>query len=301
MWWIVLIFSVTFTVISLVLLSLAFSGSGPDPSLFKNERLSSISAWQSLLSHFDFVEILKQQLAQAHLGWSVGRLTLAVLLSGSLMLALVWRARWVPLWADIASAWLAALVPYWYVLGRRSRRLEAFSIQFPDALDSLSRAMRAGYPLLSALDAVAAESGPPINLEIRTVCVETKLGLPIDRALDNLRDRVPLPEVDLFGAAVQLHGRTGGRLTDTMANLAESMREGGALRGEVRALATHGKVTGVVLTALPVAIAIMMAIISPSYIGVLLAHPYSRHMIAAAVFCLIAAHFVIRKIVDIRV
>jgi len=231
----------------------------------------------------------------------VGRLTFSVLLSGALMLAVLRQAIWIPLWADIAAAWLAALGPYWYVLRRRSKRLDAFSAQFPDALDSLSRAMRAGHPLLSALDRLAAESGPPLDVEIRTVCVETRLGLPIARALDNLRDRVPLPEVDLFIAAVHLHGRTGGRLTHVMTSLAGSMREAGAVRGEVRAIAAHGRITALVLTVLPVFIAILMAIVSPLYIAVLLGHPYGKHMIAASIFSLIAAHFVIRKIVDVQV
>ncbi len=300
MWWTLLIFGITFTVFTLVILSLAFATSGREDSLLRNDRLSSISVWQSVLARFDFVKILNLQLVQAQVDWSVGRLTFSVLLSGALVLAVLWHLRWIPLWADIAGAWLAALAPYGYLLSRRSRRLDAFASQFPDALDSVNRAMRAGHPLVSALDSVAQESESPLDAELRKVCVEMKLGLPMARALENLRDRVPLPEVELFGAAVQLHGRTGGRLTDVMASLAESMREAKALRNEVRAIAAHGKITGFVLTVLPIGIGIMMAFVSPTYIGVLLAHPYANHLIAAAVFCLIAAHFVIRKIVDIR-
>jgi len=161
--------------------------------------------------------------------------------------------------------------------------------------------MRAGHPVLAGLELVARETLPPVSTEMSKLYAETNLGLPAARALDNLRDRVPLAEVDLFAAAVQLHTRAGGRLTDIMGGLAESMREQAALRGEVRALATHGRVTGIILTVLPLAITAMMAILSPMYIGVLLAHPYGKHMIAAAVFCLLAAHFVIRRIVDIRI
>jgi tight adherence protein B len=301
--WLILMFAVTFAIVAAVVLTagLALENTRQDDSLLKNEQLSSISVWHSLLARFDFVRILKDHLAQSGLDWSAGRLTLSVLLCGVATFTLAARISWVPLWAGIASAWLAALAPYAWVLRVRSKRLDAFARQFPDALDSLSRALRAGYPLLTGLELVARETLPPVSSEIRKVHVETNLGLPIGRALANLRDRVPLLEVDLFAAAVHLHSRTGGRLTDVMTSLSESMREQTALRGEVAAIATHGRVTGIILTALPVAIAVMMAVVSPMYIGVLLAHPYGKHMIATAIFCLIAAHFVIARIVDIRI
>jgi tight adherence protein B len=312
-WLVLLFFGITFALLCLAVLLIAFAMekavpdiaeanvAPQDSPLLRNEQLSSISVWHSLLARFDFVEILKNQLAQADLNWSVGRLTLSMLLCGAITFALVWRVGWIPLWADIGCTWLAALSPYVYVLRLRSKKFDAFADQFPDALDSLSRAMRAGYPLLAGLDLVAKETVPPVSSQVRKLYVETNLGLPISRALVNFRDRVPLPEVDLFAAAVQLHARTGGRLTDVMAGLAESMREQAALRGEVRAIATHGRVTGIILTLLPIGITIMMVVLSPSYIGVLLAHPYGKHLIAAAIFCLIAAHFIMRRIVDIQV
>ncbi len=273
----------------------------PEPELFRSEQLSSISAWHTLLARFNFVRILRVHLAQAGLDWSVGRVTLAMLLAGSVVFAAASRVRWAPLWVVIACAWGAALVPYAVVLHTRSKRFQDFSVQFPDVLDSLGRAMRAGYPLLGALEIVSREALPPAGSEIRKVYAETDLGMPLSRALENLRDRLPLPEVDVFAAAVQLHSRTGGRLTDVLSALAESMREQVALRGEVRSLAAHGRMTGIILTCIPVIIAGLMLVVSPMYIRVLTAHPYGKNLIAAAVVCLVAAHFVIRRIVDIRI
>ncbi len=310
-WLLLLFFGVTFAIVSLAVLLIAFAVEKPGDSepvsedeagsLLKSERLSSISAWDSLLNRFDFVEIMKLRMAQADLGWSVGRLTMSMLLSGTVMLVALSRISWVPGWAVLACTALTAMAPYGYVLRRRSRRFEAFANQFPDALDSLGRAMRAGHPLLGALDLVAQESVAPVSTEVRKLYVETNLGLPIGRALDNLRGRVPIAEVDLFAMAVQLHARTGGRLTDVMTGLSESMREQTALRGEVRAISAHGRITGVVLTILPIAIALTMTVVSPAYIGILFAYPYGKHMISAASFCLVAAHFVMRRIVDIRI
>src|SRR5439155_16106006 len=107
------------------------------------------------------------------------------------------------------------------------------------------------------------------------------------RALENLGKRVPLLEVNLFSAAVILHSRTGGRLSEVMVTLAENMREAIAIQGEVRALSAHGKLTGAILTILPIGIAGMMLIVSPQYMVVLINHPWGGDLIAAAIACLV--------------
>jgi tight adherence protein B len=127
------------------------------------------------------------------------------------------------------------------------------------------------------------------------------LGTSWDQALSNLAERMPLLEVSMFTSAVQLQNRTGGKLNEVLAKLAENMRESVALKGEVRALASHGKLTGAVLTVLPIVIAVVMLMVNPTYLGILVTHPYGKYLIAAALVCLVAAHFVIRRIVDIRI
>jgi len=106
--------------------------------------------------------------------------------------------------------------------------------------------------------------------------------------------------VTMFASAVQLQNRTGGKLNEVLAKLAENMRESTALKGEVRALAAHGKLTGAVLTFLPIGIASVMAMVNPSYLAVLLYHPYGKFLISGAIVCLVAAHLIIRRIVDIK-
>jgi tight adherence protein B len=196
---------------------------------------------------------------------------------------------------------LAALAPYGYILRLRNKRFQKFSENFPDVLDSLSRALRAGYPLSASMDMIAAETVAPVSTEMRKTSAEANLGVGWNRALDNLGKRVPLLEVNLFISAVELHSRTGGKLSDVMSQLAENMRESLALQGEIRSLAAHGKLTGLILTILPIVIAGMMMYVSPGYMEVLYHHPYGKNLISAAVVCLILAHFVIRKIVDIKV
>ncbi|MEI9814015.1 MAG: type II secretion system F family protein [Acidobacteriota bacterium] len=260
--------------------------------------MSSLDFWDNLLARIDFVEILKLRLAQAELNWSVGRVTLTMLLCGTV--AGVAATSLMPTWAAILTGIAVAFVPYGYILRVRNRRLQQFREMFPDVLDSLARALRAGYPVSGAFEAVANDVEEPMATEMRRVSVEANLGMGWQRALQTLGERMPLLEVNLFAAAVTLHARTGGKLSEVISDLANTMREGLALQGEVRALAAHGKLTGAILTVLPIAITIMMLIVSPGYMMVLYNHPWGKTMIAAAIGCLVAAHFVIRKLVDIK-
>jgi len=272
---------------------------GEDSQLFRSQRLSSLNFWDSLLARFDFVELVKDRIAQADLEWSVGRVAFGTLLLGAVALAILWK--FLPLWAALIGASLIALIPYGYIVHRRKKRFRKFAENFPDVLDSLSRALRAGYPLSASMEMISAETLPPVSSEMRKTSAEANLGMGWPRALENLGRRVPLLEVNLFTAAVQLHARTGGKLSEVLSALAENMREELALAGEVRSLAAHGKLTGVILTILPLGIAAMMMIVSPGYMQVLFHHPYGKDMIAAAVLCLVLAQLIIRKIVDIKV
>jgi len=267
--------------------------------LFRTERLSTVNFWDALLARFDFIEILGARIAQAELDWSVGRVTLAMLFLGTVAMLLL--MKFVVLWGAILGGCLAAFAPYAYILRKRNKRFQKFRENFPDVLDSLARALRAGYPLSAAMEMIAAETAAPVSGEIRKTSAEANLGMGWPRALDNLAQRVPMLEVNLFIAAVQLHARTGGKLSEVLTGLAENMREALALQGEVRSLAAHGKLTGAILTILPIGIAIMMLIVSPGYMQVLFNHPYGKDLITAAVVCLVLAHLVIRKIVDIKV
>jgi len=244
-------------------------------------------------------EIVKTRLGQAELDWSVGRVTSMMLLMGAVTLAML--ARFIPAWAALLAAVGAAYAPYGYIVHRRDKRFQRFRENFPDVLDSLARALRAGYPLSAAMEMIAAETAPPVSVEMRRTSAEANLGRGWPHALENLAKRVPLLEVNMFIAAVQLHARTGGKLSEVITGLAENMREAIALQGEVRSLSAHGKLTGVILTILPVGIAIMMLMVSPGYMQTLFNHPWGKNLIAAAVICLLLAHFVIRKIVDIQI
>ena len=279
----------------------AWNEQADDMPLLKAEQLSTISFWDGLLKRFDWVEILGARLAEAGLQWSVGRLTAMMLLAGTTTLAMLTQFDWVPRFAAMAATGLAAFVPYLMVLRRRARRLRQLEEQFPEALDSLSRSLRAGHPLAAGLELLARESPAPLSVEMRKTVDERNLGMPWEQALEHLAARVPIVEVSVFAAAVQVQSRTGGKLHEVMARLSETMRESASLKGEVRSIASHGRMTGMILTIMPVGIAVTMFFTSPVYLQVLWQNPLGRDMIAAAAGCLVAAHFVIRRMVDVKI
>ncbi len=270
------------------------------PLLLRDEVVSTIKFWARLLERFDFIHIIKQRTEEAQLDWSVGRITAMMLLSGALAYSLLGYLQWLPGFAIAGGVVLGALTPYFFVLRRRQKRFTSFEEQLPDALDSMCRALRAGHPLPAAIELLALEGMAPVSTEMRKTFDEWKLGMSWDQALDNLATRMPLADVALFGAAVKLHSRSGGKLGSVLANLSESMRESNVLRGEVRAVAAHGKLTATILTVLPGLIAFMMNMVNPRHLELLYNHPYGKNLIAVACGLIVLAHFVMRRILDIR-
>jgi tight adherence protein B len=275
-------------------------GDGYVPLLLRREPVSSVPTWQQILDRLNFTEHLKERIEDAGLRWSVGRVSLAMLLLAALFFALLIDASWAPPGASLLGAWVGGSIPYWIIQWQRKQRLRKMESQFPDALDSMARAMRAGHSLSSAIALLAAETPAPLNFEIRRLADEQRLGLDWSQALANLSKRLPILEVRLFVAAVVVQTRTGGRLTEVLERLSDTIRESGALRGEVRSLSAQGRLTGTILTLLPIFIGLTMMFTNPAYIGLLFADPRGTHLVWAAAACLVAGHFVIRRIVDIK-
>lgn len=277
------------------------SGGGELPMLLRAEQsLSSIGLWDRLLQDLDLSRHISRRLRQAGLRWSIGRVTLAMLLCGSVLSACCIDNSWVPPGSAPVAFVIGAYFPYWLILQLRMRRLKKLEQQFPDALEGLARIMRAGHPLSSAFELLAAEIPAPLGTEFRQVADERRLGRSWEEAFDSLIERVPFHEVRLFVAAAQMQAKAGGRLTEVLERLADSVRETIALRGEIRAVSAQGRMTGKVLTALPLGIATIMYFTSPDYIGVLLHHPTGKTLIWIAAGCTVAGHLVISRLVRIR-
>ena len=274
---------------------------GEESVLLSVPKHSSISVMELLLKKLNVIQHLSRILEDAGLRWSVGRVAAMMLLLGSIGAALVMDVRWLPPGSTLAAFAAGVSLPYMYLSKQRQRRMDQFESQFPDALESLARAMRAGHPLQGAIEILANDLAAPLGPEFRRIRDERRLGMPWKVTLEKFSERVPILEVRLFVAAALISSRSGGRFTEVLENLAETVREGVSLRGEVRAVSAHGRMTGGVLTLLPFGIAIMLYLTSPEYLLTLVDHPYGPMMIGAAIVFVIAGHFVIQRIVRIRV
>ena len=146
------------------------------PRLLKDESLSSISPWARLLEKSDFVRIMHRHLLQAGLTWSVGRVTLLMLLASSVALGFAMQFDWIPGWADLLIAVAVGALPYLYILRCRAKRFRQFEENFPDALDSLARSLRAGHPFPAAMDILAEECEQPVAREMHQTAARRKLG-----------------------------------------------------------------------------------------------------------------------------
>ena len=287
-------------------LSLAGVGEGaPDgseamPMLLREEPMSSISVWHDFLNKVDLIHILKKNLAEADLKWSAGRVTAAMLLAGAVGCAGALSVSWIPLPVALILGAGASLAPYLLILGRRSRRFQRIDEQMPDALDSLTRAMRAGHTFASAMDLVARETVAPLGPELKKACDEYRLGLPWVQVLDGLAGRLPMIEFRMFAASVTLQMRTGGKLSELFEKIAETIRESIALRGDVQAISSQSRLTGTILTIMPFGLALIMLWMNPEYLNILFTHPKGPPLVAGALVCLVLGHLVIRRIVTVR-
>jgi tight adherence protein B len=272
-----------------------------DPDLLKKDTTSMLPFYGRLLEKFAFTRTLQQYLAQANLKWSVGLLTAMMLVTAFLALNILIRLSWFPGYLIPPAVLLAGMIPYGYVMRKRSKRLAKFEEQFPEALDFLSRAMRAGHAFSISLELLSEEAMDPVSTEFRRTFDEHNLGLPLENALQNLAVRVPLLDVRFFVSAVLLQARTGGNLSEILLKLAQVIRERFKLRGQVRALSAHGRLTGKVLTVLPVVVVLLMMVVNPEYMVALVKFPIGKHLIGAAIIMQGIAFLFIRKIVNIEV
>ncbi len=196
---------------------------------------------------------------------------------------------------------MGAAVPFVILLRKRSVRMRKFEEQFPEALDLLSRAIKAGHAFQTAMGMVAEEGAEPMGPEFRKTFEEQNYGLPLKDALNNMSTRMPLLDVRFFVTAVLIQRETGGNLSEILDNLAYVVRERFKILRQVRVYTAHGRMTGYVLLALPAFLAIALMFINPEHMNLLFNERAGRLMIAATVVMQTIGYLWIRKIVNIEV
>lgn len=195
----------------------------------------------------------------------------------------------------------AATLPLFWLFMRRKRRLKKFGAQLPDALELISRALRAGHSLSAGFQLVASEMPDPINREFGRVFEEQNLGIPFEDALESMTDRVPNLDLKFFSTAIILQRQTGGDLAEILDKIGHLIRERFKIWGQVQALTGEGRLSGVVLLALPPLLFVAVYKLNPEYIMVLFTDEMGKQMLITAVVMQFLGALVIRKIVNIKV
>jgi tight adherence protein B len=255
------------------------------------------------LEHLALLEKTKKLIQQAGVSWTPRGLILTMFggVVGAMALARLLPAFFDYTGTTAALAALLAALPYLVLRRKRARRSAAFEEQFPEALDFLARSMRAGHAFTISLRMASEDMPDPLGLEFRTLFNEQNLGAPLDTALYNLAERVPLLDVRFFVSAVILQKQTGGNLGEILTRLAQVIRQRFQLKGQVKAASAHGRITALVLTILPAATCVLMIMAAPAYLKSMFDDPDGKKLIAGSIVGQIVGQLVIRKIIKIKV
>ena len=254
--------------------------------------------FQTTLERFSKINV-NLLFEQADVSLTVGKMLAVsgVLAAGiALAAALQVHVAMYPLAAMVMGA-----VPVMWLMLRRRRRLKQFAVQLPDALEMLARALRAGQSLGAGFNMVSTEVPAPLGKEFGRVFEEQNLGIPLEESLLTLAERIPNLDLKFFSTAVILQRQTGGDLAEILDKIGTLVRERFKIWGQVQALTGEGRLSGVVLLALPVLLFVVVYKLNPGYVQVLFTDPMGKNMLIGALVLQIVGALVIRKIVNIRV
>jgi len=277
---------------------------GEDLALVRDEMLSEIPAFDNLLRRSERVSNLQTLLSQADIDMRAGNLLLVCLMSAGACGVIAFLAGGSSPWTPVV-AWaaliLGGILPYSYISYKRTKRFQRFEELFPEAIDTLARAVRAGHAFTVALEMIANEVSEPVASEFRKLFEEQKFGLPVRDALLNLTERVPLVDVKFFVTAVMLQRETGGNLAEILDNLSYVIRERFKIMRQVRVYTAQGRLTMMLLMGLPPVIVVSMLLLNPSFIRPLFLDPIGHVLVVAGITLQTLGYFVIRKIIQIQV
>ena len=230
-------------------------------------------------------------------------------LSGVLIVSLVLAALMALIAAAVTKSRLSMPIgaavgfslPFLVLRSKRTRRLRTFEEAFPEALDLISRALKAGHAFATGLKMVADEMAEPIGPEFRKTFDEQNFGLPLKDSLENLTLRVPLLDMKFFATAVLIQRETGGNLSEILENLAHVVRERFKILRQVRVYTAHGRLTGYVLLALPAVLAIALSFINPEHMNMLVRERMGQMMLLVAIVMQFIGFIWIKQVVKIEV
>ena len=266
----------------------------------KNVALSSIPWIDRMLAGIRPAADLRRVLTQADLSWTPGRVVFTAIAFWLFAIYFI-QVKTGSLGLSVLLGSPAATLPFVYVFKKRRRRFDRFQERLPAAIDLMVSALRAGNSTMGALGIVASEAPDPIRREFRTCFDEQSYGVDLRAAMQNLFNRVPLPDMRIITTAILIQKESGGNLAEVLDKTAHVIRDRFRLRDQIRVHSAQGRLTGWILAVMPLAMGVLLFILNPKYIMILLTHPTGHKLMAVAAVSNFIGLLVIRKIIRIQV
>ena len=266
----------------------------------RDTRMSALPFLDRMLRRMSVARGLELLLYQAGSSMRVG-MFLMIMAAGAMIAYLVGYVVFARLLHALVFMVVGGVAPLLILHHKKSVRMRAFSEEFPDALDLLVSALRAGISFSSAMQIVADESPEPIRSEFAIVVEEQALGLELREALTNMANRVDSIDLKFFVTAVVLQRDTGGNLTEVLDNTSRLIRDRFRILGDIQTFTAQGRLTGLILTCLPLGLAIFMVIVAPEYFHKMWDLPSGRAVLGFGALMQLLGSLAIRHIVNIKV
>ena len=264
------------------------------------EPVGAVAALDDALDRWTFIsEPLKAVVERSGLNLTPGGLVLMSAFFAVLVFAVIQVLTPYTIAALVLGA-IAGAIPIFYVRRKARQRLDLFEEQFPEAIDLIARALRAGHALPTALQMTSEEVPDPVGGEFKLLFEQQNYGLSMTEALRAFSDRVPLLDARFFVTALQTQREMGGNLSEVLDRLAAVIRERFKVKRQVRAVSAHGRITGAVLGALPPVVATALFILSPDHIRLLVDDPIGLYMLIGGIVLQVVGVLIIRRIVDVE-
>jgi tight adherence protein B len=272
---------------------------GEETEIVRRVTFSKIAWIDQFLRETKSALHLQLLLDQAKVRWTVGRFffySLCCMLVGAIV-----GNWWIPVgFVGWIPGLLLGLTPFAWVLYRRSDRFRRFNLQLPDAVDLIARSLRAGHSLPSALVNVAEEVADPLGPEFQQCADEMTFGLPFREALLNLFRRFPLQDLQFLVAAILVQKETGGNLAELLDKTAAVLRSRIQLQQKVKVYTAQGRMTGIILVALPFVCFILLNVVRPGYTSPLFETETGRKMVYGTLASMALGAIVIKRIIQIK-
>jgi tight adherence protein B len=269
-------------------------------NLRKDEQVSSIPWLNKKLLQFELTPYLRKTLDQANLSWSAGRL---LMLSAVFFVVPSWLVdlRFSAALPALGVGLVAGFAPFGYVLFMRSKRFAKFEEGLPEALDLMVSGLRAGHSLIAAMGLVGREVPDPVGAEFRICFEEQNYGLELKSAIENLIDRVPMQDLRIVATAIMIQKESGGNLAEVLDKTSYVIRERFRLKRQIRTHTAQGRLTGWILSLLPVVLGIALFTVNPTMMSILWTRDIGIKLLWTSGCMTLIGGFIIRQIVNMEV